>query len=367
MKRFGLIPKKPVAPRRRVLRDEDDDDEDSGAAGGRDLVQEELIKVQTMKAAQAAKQHAELAAEYPSVFDYDGVYDELKREERARKLAREGVEGDGGKKARYMDKIVETAKARKINLERAKERMAQRERELEGEDQFADKEKFVTSAFLERQKELKRLEEEEERKEAEDARKRGEDPTLFYKNLLEQTSKSVFDPNEKVDAEYLRILEEADRERDETLKNIASNKTGVVLNDSNEVVDHRQLLSAGLNLSSRKLKVMEFERRRKEEAEARRKREEEEARAQEVEKAEREAAERKRRRKQVEESTRTAAIHVEKQRAEMREKQRRAREEEEDRVRKQMAKKADEGVVSDARARYLERQKAKAAARADDE
>ncbi|KAI8800580.1 coiled-coil domain-containing protein 55-domain containing protein [Cladochytrium replicatum] len=366
MKRFGLVPKKPIAPRRRVLRDQDDDD-DGSAVGVRDVVQEELIKVQTMKAAQAARQHAELAAEDPSVFDYDGVYDDLKREERARKLAREGVQGDGGKKARYMDKIVETAKARKLNLERAKERMAQRERELEGEDQFADKEKFVTSAFLERQKELKRLEEEEERKEAEDARKRGEDPTLFYKNLLEQTSKSVFDPKETVDAEYLRVLEEADRERDETLKNIASNKTGVVLNDSNEVVDHRQLLSAGLNLSSHKLKVMEFERRRREEAEASRKREEEEARAQQAEKVKREAAEKERRRKQLEESTRTAAIHVEKQRMDMREKQRRAREEEEDRVRKQMAKKADEGAVSDARARYLERQKAKAAAKADND
>lgn len=49
-------------------------------------------------------------------------------------------------------------------MERVKERQTQRERELEGEA-FADKDKFITQAYKDRQAELARLEEEERRRE----------------------------------------------------------------------------------------------------------------------------------------------------------------------------------------------------------
>ncbi|KAJ3038454.1 hypothetical protein HK097_003163, partial [Rhizophlyctis rosea] len=63
-----------------------------------------------------------------------------------------------------MEGLMRAAAQRKLDLERADERKAQREREEEGE-QFGDKERFVTSAFKQKQEELRRLEEEEKRRE----------------------------------------------------------------------------------------------------------------------------------------------------------------------------------------------------------
>jgi coiled-coil domain-containing protein 55 len=69
-----------------------------------------------------------------------------------------------GVKARYIDNLVNASVKRKIELERAEERKVQREREAEG-SLFDDKEAFVTEAYKEKQKELKRLEEEEKKRE----------------------------------------------------------------------------------------------------------------------------------------------------------------------------------------------------------
>lgn len=53
---------------------------------------------------------------------------------------------------------------RKRDRLRAEDKMVQRERQMEGEE-FADKDAFVTPAYLAQQEELRRIEEEEERKE----------------------------------------------------------------------------------------------------------------------------------------------------------------------------------------------------------
>ena len=69
----------------------------------------------------------------------------------AMEFLREGEKEEEDKQAepgkpKYMDRLLATAKEREQEFERRQERAAQREREKEG-DMYADKEKFVTSAF----------------------------------------------------------------------------------------------------------------------------------------------------------------------------------------------------------------------------
>lgn len=63
-----------------------------------------------------------------------------------------------------MEAMLKQAAARKQENDRYEQRKIQREREQE-EDEFGDKEKFVTSAYKQRQAEIQALEEEERAKE----------------------------------------------------------------------------------------------------------------------------------------------------------------------------------------------------------
>lgn len=65
---------------------------------------------------------------------------------------------------KYISRLIETAEVRKRDRLRAEDKMVQKEREREG-DEFADKDAFVTPAYLAQQEELKRIEAEEQKKE----------------------------------------------------------------------------------------------------------------------------------------------------------------------------------------------------------
>jgi coiled-coil domain-containing protein 55 len=91
-----------------------------------------------------------------SVFDYDGVYDQLKSRERA-------AEADQ-RKPKYMDNFLASAQTRKLDKLRAEEKMLAHEREKEG-GQFEDKEKYVTEGYKKQMEEVKRAEEEERARE----------------------------------------------------------------------------------------------------------------------------------------------------------------------------------------------------------
>lgn len=97
-----------------------------------------------------------------SVFDYDGMYDQLKSRERAAEAAKKAESDD--RKPKYMDNFLASAQTRKLDRLRAEEKMLAHEREKEG-GQFEDKEKFVTEAYKKQMEEVKRAEEEERQRE----------------------------------------------------------------------------------------------------------------------------------------------------------------------------------------------------------
>lgn len=187
----------------------------------------------------------------PSIYDYDSVYDSL----HAKPPSTSTASADAEKKPKYMSNLLAAAEVRKRDQLRAKEKMLAKEREAEG-DEFADKEKFVTSAYKRQQEEMRRLEEEEaiREKEAEE-RKRREGGGLkgLYKKMLER--------DEQKHAAVVKAVEEAqsrgpevdtaekEKKVEKSEADLAREK-GAIMNEDGQIVDKRQLLNAGLNASS---------------------------------------------------------------------------------------------------------------------
>eukprot|EP00842_Homolaphlyctis_polyrhiza_P005219 jgi/Hompol1/5699/HPOL_001947-RA len=220
------------------------------------------------RAAEEAAQAA-LAVD-PTVFDYDAAFDELKHIDLQKRLQRDGGNTDSARKqARYVDKLLAAAEKRKIDLERAEERRIQRERELEGE-QFGDKEMFVTDAYLRRKEELRLLEEEEKRRE--EAEVQGRDMTAFYRNMLDRqeieasaaislSTKPKADDSQEARQLHKMLEEQEALEKEEAARRKEAMQSGrIAINDSEEIVDKRQLLAGGLNVTAKGLRQQQRER-----------------------------------------------------------------------------------------------------------
>ncbi|XP_065017802.1 uncharacterized protein LOC135644259 [Musa acuminata AAA Group] len=87
------------------------------------------------------EQHKKAMEEDPSVFDYDGVYNEMKE-----KITRPKVQDRTKRKSKYIETLMEKAKQREREHEIVYERKLLKERSKD-DHLFADKEKFVTSAY----------------------------------------------------------------------------------------------------------------------------------------------------------------------------------------------------------------------------
>lgn len=191
----------------------------------------------------------------PSVYDYDSVYDSLHVKPSSNSFC---ALADHEQKPKYMGDLLAAAEVRRCDQLRAKEKMLAKERELEG-DEFADKEKFVTGAYKRQQEEMRRLEAEEvaKEKEVEERRRRdGGGLKGLYKNILERNEQKHAAVVKAAEEAKLKgpgpKTEEAKRTEAKVGKSEAdmAKEKGAIMNEDGQVVDKRQLLSAGLNASS---------------------------------------------------------------------------------------------------------------------
>ncbi|KAJ0417790.1 coiled-coil domain-containing protein 55-domain containing protein [Aspergillus carlsbadensis] len=220
-----------------------------------------------LSALHSSKKHAADATDLdPSIYSYDAVYESLHAKPK-KKAAADGEEGGDGV-PRYMTALLQSAEIRKRDQMRARDRLLAKEREAEGEE-FADKEKFVTSAYKAQQEELRRVEEEEKAREAaEEERRRkngGSGMVGFYRDLLsrgeeqhEAVMKAADEAAKKVKEGAATdggvpaaTAEDVEKEKTEAQKAAELNARGahIAVNDDGQVVDKRQLLSAGLNVA----------------------------------------------------------------------------------------------------------------------
>jgi coiled-coil domain-containing protein 55 len=265
---FGLKPAKQNAPpvlagtkRKQNLFDDDaesDAEPEVGASAKGPLGKSNAantakdVKYSNLSALHSAKKYTEDANKVDgSIYDYDNAYDTF----HAPKEAKSSTKASGPK---YMSSLMQSAEVRKRDQLRAQERLLQKEREAEG-DEFADKEKFVTGAYKAQQEEVRRMEEAEAKREAEEEerKRKGGGMSGFYKDLLKrdeerslQIAKAAQEAAAKPKTETVddMIGEETDAMLAEQLKEKGAH---IVVNDDGEIVDKRQLLSAGLNVAKK--------------------------------------------------------------------------------------------------------------------
>lgn len=293
-----------------------------------------------------------------SIFDYDGVYDTIKDAERKVKQAK--LAQDAVKKPKYVDGILESAERRKRDRLRAEARTIQKQRQAEG-DEFADKESFVTNAYKEQQAELARAEEQRD-KDEEKQRSTSKGMGSFYRDMLSESNAardaaiaaSLAQKSSASSGSEAPARQEERERTDVDLANEARQRgLAVELNDDNQIVDKRSLLSTGLNIVSKRQRATREESAASSERDSRESRRERDQRRQEEYDA--------RMNRDAQRSRQSALI--EEQMLE-RERKRALEEEEEQRREKSKidAKRNDGDSISQAKQRYLERKRQRLAA-----
>ncbi|KAG9450537.1 hypothetical protein H6P81_010502 [Aristolochia fimbriata] len=182
MKKYGLQLRVPVSqkkqnPTRPPLPPApgfgDDDENDVEAEIARQAYKNKALK-------DVEEQQKKALEEDPSVFDYDGVYDEMKQ-----KIAQPLMKDRQERKSKYIEKLMAKAKERERDHEIVYEKKLAKERSKD-DHLYAEKEKFVTSAYKKKLAEQAKWLEEERlrqlREEREDVTKK-EDLSDFYFNL----------------------------------------------------------------------------------------------------------------------------------------------------------------------------------------
>lgn len=127
----------------------------------------------------------------PSVYYYDEVYDEMKANEKAEHDALHGHSSkDKKQESKYIQSLKKTAELRKVEKELRKfKRYARDREEAEASGEFPDKDVYVTPAYKEKLKEMKRIEA-EKMKLLE--RERDKSMNFFKKQKIQtETSKEV--------------------------------------------------------------------------------------------------------------------------------------------------------------------------------
>ncbi|XP_059659643.1 uncharacterized protein LOC132306319 [Cornus florida] len=193
-------PTRPPLPTPIGFQDEDDNDVEKE-------ISRQASKNKALK--DIEEQHKKALEEDPSVFDYDGVYDEMK-ENVVRPVAHDRQE----RKSKYIQTLMEKAKEREREHEIVYERKLAKERSQD-EHLYADKDKFVTSAYKKKLAEQAKWLEEERlrqlREEKDDVTKKS-DISDFYFNL----SKNVaFGSKEAESRKNRRLREEATVDKSE--------------------------------------------------------------------------------------------------------------------------------------------------------
>ncbi|KAJ7632651.1 coiled-coil domain-containing protein 55-domain containing protein [Roridomyces roridus] len=193
-----------------------------------------------------------------TVYEYDEVWDKMQEAKLRQKEAKEVESKD--RKPKYISGLLQSAATRRLDYLRAEEKLMQREREAEG-DEFADKDSFVTQAYKDQMAAVRAAEEEEKKRDEALKKKGGATSGMahFYQRLLQEseekhdatvaaTQQPVIGPQPNLtitrppDLTPVSDLELATKAREEGKQ--------VELNDDNQIVDKRDLLVAGLNLSA---------------------------------------------------------------------------------------------------------------------
>ncbi|KAJ3269451.1 hypothetical protein HDV01_001407 [Terramyces sp. JEL0728] len=326
-----------------ILGNDDDDD----STNHLEVVNQQLKQQKTsLKQLEVQEKAIE---EDTNVYEYDNVYDDLKRIQNHKKQLKDGVDEEGRKKARYMEKLIKTSQQRKQYLQQSKDKRLKEDRDREIE-LYGEKEEFVTEAYKQNLEDMRLLQEKEKQDELLEFDPSKRDVVGFYKNILSKVDDKVTLDTKNTQQILKRIKEEEELlEKEKKLQQQKIEKEAILVNENLEVVDKRQLLTGGLNLTAKSVlrKKQDDKDRALREQEERRKREEERLANVEMLKR-REMARRQRERNRD---------FVEAQQKQVQEQAIITKESKEKELIDKLTTKVSDDVVMDAKARYLARKK----------
>jgi coiled-coil domain-containing protein 55 len=203
-------------------------------------------------AKEAAQRAQEALAADSTIYDYDAAYEVLHAASALKKAAEQN--DPALRQAKYMEDRVSAAEQRKADQQRARDKLLARERANEG-DEFADKEKFVTSAYKTQQEEALVAEAAEQKRiaaEEENRRKFGMQD--FHKKMLAERERQHNETMEAAAAAAKAgfkapVGDDADKRSEaEIVEELRKQGKNILMNEDGGVADKRQLLSAGLNI-----------------------------------------------------------------------------------------------------------------------
>lgn len=191
-KKYGLqlrVPKsqqrqqqvRPPIPKPAAFNDDDDDDVERE-------ISRQASKNKSLK--DVEEQHKKALEEDPSVFDYDGVYDDMKA-----KIAQPRAQDRQQRQSKYIQVLMEKAKQRERESEIVYERKLAKERSKD-DHLYADKDKFLTGAYKRKLAEQEKWMEDErlcELREQKDDVTKKSDLTDFYFNLRKNVAFGAVD------------------------------------------------------------------------------------------------------------------------------------------------------------------------------
>lgn len=133
------------------------------------------------------KLRAQALAEDASVFEYDSVYDNMKKARDSEAEKRAAKREQEKKKPKYISTLLQQAKIREVENERIRERRLLNERKAD-DALYGDKEKLVSASYKRKLQEMQRWDAEDARlaaqEEREDVARQGENAiAAFYANL----------------------------------------------------------------------------------------------------------------------------------------------------------------------------------------
>lgn len=235
-----------------------------------------------------------------TVYQYDEVYDKM-QDAKAKAKAVKEVESQK-REPKYIKGLLDSAETRRLDYLRAEEKLIAREREAEGAE-FEGKEEFVTQAYKDQMVALRKAEAEERAREgdqstlsigvtkltcySEERRKKASASTgmtHFYAQLLRDSEQqhsatmSAMEESERrstigpaappPNLTIIKPPEMGPKSDKDLVKEAALAGKEVELNDDNQIVDRRELLSAGLNLSAPNTRKLGLQTSRKKELDA---------------------------------------------------------------------------------------------------
>jgi len=198
--KYGLIKPTPKKQQPRLeLHGGEDDDEIVDLEAKKTQVRQKQEAENQRKLRLVERMQQKALEEDPTIFDYDGVYDNIKQQTQPNFKARAQTQTtEQEKKPRYIQALLQKAEERKVVDDLRFERKIRKEAAAD-EEEFGELPKFVTQSYIKKMEENKRAREEMARRDARD-----EDPSTkknlssFYTNLL--VNNVAFGTGPKADA-----------------------------------------------------------------------------------------------------------------------------------------------------------------------